>query len=366
MNLGEKATRQQSLKPMHFPQSDIGQVMLEYIVTDYTRHNMLTRTYIVDFEPSSVQECPVRYSSMYDTPEETLPCPELAFTPVAMCKDPFRQGRHKIVLCEANYADKRDKTVAHNTRKRCREVLERVKEHEPLYAFEQEYFIVDKKGVPLEWDKLKADTDNCMEMNFSHMERSLADIHLEACLYAGLKLSGMNREMGPSEWEYQIGPLPGLEACDQVLISRYILLRLATMNDLNVTFTQPPLTRLPNVRCVMNLNVSTKKSREEGGIKELYRIVENLSRHSETVLKYYDLHNGEDMRWFLSGEEFMPSYHEFVCKVGDKDRSTIRIPTHVAAEGKGYLEERRPIADADPYDVVYAFTSAGLLESNGL
>lgn len=51
---------------------------------------------------------------MYDTPEQTLPCPELAFTPVAMFRDPFRQGRHKIVLCEAEYADKRDKTVGKN------------------------------------------------------------------------------------------------------------------------------------------------------------------------------------------------------------------------------------------------------------
>lgn len=97
--------------------------------------------------------------------------------------------------------------------------------------------------------------------------------------------------------------------------------------------------------------------------RELNRIVENLSRHSETVLKYFDLNNGEDMRWFLSGEAFMPNYHDFVCKVGDKDKSTIRIRAQVGAEGKGYLEDRRPIADADPYDVVYAFTSAALLDT---
>ena len=44
---------------------------------------------------------------------------------------------------------------------------------------------------------------------------------------------------------------------------------------------------------------------------------------------------------------------------GPSDRgASIRIPWHVASTGKGYLEDRRPNSNADPYKV-----AAYLLES---
>ena len=43
-------------------------------------------------------------------------------------------------------------------------------------------------------------------------------------------------------------------------------------------------------------------------------------------------------------------YDEFRWGVSDRTAS-IRIPANVAAEGCGYLEDRRPNANADPYEV---------------
>ncbi|XP_045157169.2 glutamine synthetase-like [Mercenaria mercenaria] len=355
---------------MTFPEGEDSPVILEYVIADYRRINMITRTYVVNFEPKSAEECPVRCICIWDSSKMIPPCPDLALTPVAICRDPFRLGRHKIVLCEARYVDKPDKIVEFNTRIACKEMMDKVADKEPLYTFEQEYFVVDENDVPLDWSHYSQEIDFDFEINVgSHscIERDLAETHLRACLYAGLTISGMNREMFPSQWEYQVGPLPGLEACDQVYISRYILMRLAEMNNLHVTFKNPDCTRDTKVRSAMHLNFSTKQTREDGGIEHLHKLIENVEKHpQEAIMKYYDLKKGKEMRWFLSGIAYMPHYDEFICKVGEKDGCTIRIPARVAFEGKGYLEERRPTSDSDPYDVCRVFTAAAVFEANGL
>lgn len=83
------------------------------------------------------------------------------------------------------------------------------------------------------------------------------------------------------------------------------------------------------------------------------------------MYKHFDLSDGEEMKWYLSGAFYMPSYDVFKYTVGDKDKSSIRIPTHVVNRGKGYLEERRPVSNADPYDVCRVFTIAALFDHDG-
>lgn len=77
------------------------------------------------------------------------------------------------------------------------------------------------------------------------------------------------------------------------------------------------------------------------------------------VFKYYGSKAGLDIYWFLSGECYMPSHREFVSGVG-KEKTSIRIPLKVAMEGKGYIEDRRPMSDADPYEVCMAMTESAL------
>lgn len=354
------------IKPMLFPEEDDGPVLLEYVLTNYTRIRMITRTYVVDFEPKSAEECPAKSLLVWDTTSKEPPCPELGLYPVAICRDPFRQGRHKIVLCEARYIDKPNIPVAFNTRIGCKKLMEKVKDHEPLYGIEQEYYFVDKNGTPLDWKHYSPELEFMFGINIgshSGVERDLAETHLRACLYAGLKMGGMNKEMFPSEWEYQVGPLPGLECCDQVYLSRYILMRLAEMNGIDVTFGNPECVRDTGVGSSLQLNFSTKKTRDDGGLEHLHRLVDNIGTYPQTsILKYFDLKEGNDMKWFLSGKADMPTYDKFDCKVGSKDGCSIRIPALVAQEKKGYLEERRPISDSDPYDVCRAFTIAALFK----
>jgi glutamine synthetase len=49
--------------------------------------------------------------------------------------------------------------------------------------------------------------------------RPLAEAHLDACIKAGLKISGINAEVMPGQWEFQIGPAGPLEMPDQARFS---------------------------------------------------------------------------------------------------------------------------------------------------
>jgi glutamine synthetase len=43
---------------------------------------------------------------------------------------------------------------------------------------------------------------------------------MEACLEAGLTISGINAEVMPGQWEFQIGPVGPLELGDEVMLAR--------------------------------------------------------------------------------------------------------------------------------------------------
>lgn len=50
--------------------------------------------------------------------------------------------------------------------------------------------------------------------------RAIPEAHYRACLYAGLDISGINGEVMPGQWEYQVGPCVGIDAGDQLWASR--------------------------------------------------------------------------------------------------------------------------------------------------
>jgi glutamine synthetase len=52
----------------------------------------------------------------------------------------------------------------------------------------------------------------------------------------------------------------------------------------------------------------------------------------------------------LTGHHETCSYREYRYGIADRTAS-VRIPRHVAQAGCGYLEDRRPNANADPYEV---------------
>jgi glutamine synthetase len=104
----------------------------------------------------------------------------------------------------------------------------------------------------------------------------------------------------------------------------------------------------------MHSNFSTMRMRNvEAGLKEIHRAITSLgAKHDEHIAVY-----GDGLAERLTGLHETCSLHAFRAGVADRGAS-VRIPRHVAAQGYGYLEDRRPAANADPYLV-----SARILET---
>ena len=86
------------------------------------------------------------------------------------------------------------------------------------------------------------------------------------------------------------------------------------------------------------------------------RAIDKLSRHHIRHIKAYDPHEGKDNERRLAGANETSSIHDFSAGVANRGCS-IRIPRECAEDRRGYLEDRRPSSNCDPYQVRASDTS---------
>jgi len=97
--------------------------------------------------------------------------------------------------------------------------------------------------------------------------------------------------------------------------------------------------------------------REPGGIQAINTAIEKLSkRHDEHIAVY-----GEDNEQRLTGRHETGHIHDFSSGVANRGAS-IRIPRAVSERGYGYMEDRRPASNADPYRVTDIIVETTLLD----
>jgi glutamine synthetase len=299
-------------------------------------------------EPKSADELPIWNFDGSSTGQAPGHDSEVLLKPVAIFPDPFRGNPHKIVLCEC-YAPGMI-VIPTNKRKAAKELFDKDLASEPWFGLEQEYtlFQLDKK-TPLGWPQGGYPGPQgpyyCSVGAENAFGRLVVEAHYRACLFAGIKISGINAEVLPGQWEYQIGPCTGIESGDHCWVARYLMYRVCEDFGVCVSFDPKPIPGDWN-GSGMHSNYSTKEMREEGGYKAIIDAIEKLGqKHAEHIAVY-----GEGNERRLTGRHETASIHKFSYGVANRGAS-IRIPRDTEAEKKGYFEDRRPASNADPYVV---------------
>ena len=281
--------------------------------------------------------------------------------PVNFVMDPLRDCGY-LVLCEVYNPDNKTPHITNN-RAKLRAVLESSKDHDMWAGFEQEYTMF-QNGRPLGWPTTGFPGPQgpyyCSAGSEKAFGRDLVEAHMQACLDAGILFYGINAEVMPGQWEFQIGyrDVDGedagvLNVSDHVHFARWLLERLGEEYDIAISFDNKPIKGDWN-GAGMHTNFSTKETRDASvGKKAIERIVKNLEKnHAKDIMVY-----GFGLRDRLTGEHETCDIDTF--KVGDADRGcSIRIPRPVAIKGYGYFEDRRPGANSDPYLVAAALATA--------
>lgn len=266
---------------------------------------------------------------------------EIILKPCALFKDPFRVIEGTIcylVLCDT-YKSNGEPTET-NHRHKANIIFDSLYEEEPWFGLEQEYFF-NHYRILASLEENKEGYHYCGTTQRVN-ERIIVEKHLQMCVEAGIKISGINAEVAKGQWEFQIGPCEGIQSGDHLIVARYILERLAEQIQCSINYLPKPKEDTNGSGC--HINFSTFSSRCENGIEFIHKYIEKLEKKQQEHISIY----GENNHLRLTGLHETSSIHKFSWGIGTRNTS-VRIPNQTFKNKYGYFEDRRPAANIDPY-----------------
>ena len=280
-------------------------------------------------------------SSTNQAPGENSDC---VLRPAFSCSDPITGGNNKLVMCEVLLPDMSPHPT--NNRAACEEVASKFEDYESWFGIEQEYTLFEADGKqPIGFPdggfpEAQGPYYCSVGANFN-FGREVSEAHATACIDAGIGIAGTNAEVMPGQWEFQVGPLGPLDVSDQLWVARWLLHRVAEEFDVVVSIDPKPVPGDWNgAGC--HTNFSTKAMRES--YQPIIDACEAIGKNINEHIANYGV--GNEKR--LTGLHETQRIDQFSYGVSDRGAS-IRIPWQVEVDQKGYLEDRRPASNMDPY-----------------
>ncbi|MAW93664.1 MULTISPECIES: glutamine synthetase beta-grasp domain-containing protein [unclassified Leeuwenhoekiella] len=323
----------------------MGKSKLEYIWLDgYTpTANLRSKTKIEEDFSGKLEDCSTWSFDGSSTQQAEGGSSDCLLKPVAIYPDPARRDGY-LVMCEVLNAD----GTPHPSNARAQIDDE---DDDFWFGFEQEYFIMDKAtqlplGFPVGGYPGPQGMYYCSVGGKNTHGRQFVEEHADLCIDAGLNFEGINQEVASGQWEFQLFAKGAKKAGDEIWVARYLLQRLTEDYGWYIEYHPKPVKGDWN-GSGMHANFSNTTLRTAGS-KEVYETICEAFRPvtAEHIAVYGEFN---DQR--LTGKHETASIHDFSYGISDRGAS-IRIPIITVEKGwKGWLEDRRPASNADPYKV---------------
>lgn len=285
---------------------------------------------------------------------------EIIIKPRAIFKNPFGPPYDYLVLCDTYLPD--GSVLYNNTRAKADSLFRQKLEEKPWFGLEQEYFLIDPKtNKPLGFQRGKTQGQYYCSVGCENaFGREIVEEHFTKCLFAGVKIAGINAEVAPGQWEFQVGPCIGIEAGDHLLMARFILERIGEKHNVKIDFNAKPLKGDWN-GSGCHTNYSTQNMREgtekKTGLEYIDEAIYKLSQNHTEHMDVYGTGNQERM----TGKLETAHYNVFSDGIADRG-SSIRRGNETIKNKKGYFEDRRPSSNCDPYLVTSIIFKTTCLE----
>ncbi|WP_367390393.1 glutamine synthetase beta-grasp domain-containing protein [Lewinella sp. LCG006] len=318
---------------------------LEYIWLDGYKptQTLRSKTKIVKDFSGKLEDCPMWSfdgSSTQQAPGNSSDC---LLKPVAIYPDPGRRDGY-LVMTEVLTSD--GKPHPSNGRATIDD-----QDDDFWFGFEQEYFLWDPAtnkplGFPAEGYPAPQGPYYCSVGATHAYGREIVEEHMDLCIDAGLNIEGINAEVAAGQWEFQIFAKGAQDAGDQIWVGRYLLERTAEKYGVVVNWHCKPVKGDWN-GSGMHANFSNSVLRTCGSEETYKKILEAFRPVTAEHIAVY----GADNHMRLTGLHETQSIDQYSYGISDRGAS-IRIPVVTVENGwKGYLEDRRPNSEADPYKV---------------
>jgi len=317
---------------------------LEYIWLDGYKptQNLRSKTKVVEDFDGKLKSCSMWAFDGSSTQQAEGGSSDCLLKPVAIYPDPVRRNGW-LVMNEVLNSD----GSAHESNGRA---TINDDDDDFWFGFEQEYFLWDPEtNLPLGFPKDQTPQGQfyCSVGAKNTFGREVMDRHLDICIDAGINVEGTNAEVAAGQWEFQTFAKGAAKAGDEMWVARYLLERLAEEYGLSIEYHPKPLGDTDWNGSGMHANFSNTTLRTCGSKETYEKICEAFRPVVKEHIAVYGAYN--DQR--LTGKHETQSIHEFSYGVSDRGAS-IRIPIMTVENGyKGWLEDRRPSSNGDPYKI---------------